>query len=224
MDGEPSPSATHIYRRPFDPGRRSSLSVLSERIAPGTRVLDVGIGNGALGAYLTHEKRCTVHGITVNPAEAEMARGGYERIACIDIERDGWRQTLDGGDYDVIVCADVLEHLRWPERVLRELPHLLRPGGLLLASVPNAGYAGFITELMHGNLEYGPEGLLDRTHLRFFTRASARRLLEQSGISILHQSESPATLTGKSRLANAISFGLVRDFFTVQYLFSGIRK
>ena len=77
-----------------------------------------------------------------------------------------------------------LEHLKQPERVLRACRDLLTPTGRLLISVPNVGYCGLIAELMQGEFEYRPEGLLDRTHLRFFTRRSLARFLESEGWSI----------------------------------------
>ncbi len=79
--------------------------------------------------------------------------------------------------YDCIVCADVLEHLKTPERVLTQCKELLKPGGRLIVSVPNAGYCGLVAELMQGEFRYRREGILDNTHLRFFTRKSLAPVL-----------------------------------------------
>jgi GT2 family glycosyltransferase/2-polyprenyl-3-methyl-5-hydroxy-6-metoxy-1,4-benzoquinol methylase len=161
--------------------QRSSLSVLASLIAPGSRVLDLGTGSGALGRLLRGERGCRVDGVTISARECELAQDGYDRLEVLDLESANWDARFDGGTYDCIVCADVLEHLREPDRVLQACHRLLRPDGWLLASVPNVAYAGMVLELMHGNWTYGPEGLLDRTHLRFFTRRSFQRLLQAQG-------------------------------------------
>lgn len=175
------PSRGHVYRRAIDMAVRSSMSVLASMVAPGSRVLDLGIGGGALGRALTAHRRCEVHGVTHNPDERAAGADAYARIELLDLEGPGWSRRFAGLQFDVIVCGDVLEHLRQPELVLRECAALVRPGGYLLASVPNAAYAGMVVELMHGNWNYGPEGLLDRSHLRFFTRTSFERLLRAEG-------------------------------------------
>jgi GT2 family glycosyltransferase/2-polyprenyl-3-methyl-5-hydroxy-6-metoxy-1,4-benzoquinol methylase len=179
--GHPASATGHVYRRDIDMAVRSSLSVLASLVQPGWHVLDLGTGGGALGRLLRQQRHCQVHGVTMSAAECEMARDGYDRIEVLDLEDAGWEYRFEASRYDCIVCADVLEHLREPERVLQACQRLLRPGGWLLASVPNVAYAGMVLELMHGDWKYGPEGLLDRTHLRFFTRRSFQRLLQAEG-------------------------------------------
>lgn len=179
--GRPAQAAGHVYRRQIDMAERSSLSVLASLIAPGSRVLDLGTGSGALGRLLRGERGCRVDGVTISDAERALAEDGYDRLEVLDLEAAGWASRFEAGAYDCIVCADVLEHLREPERVLQDCHRLLRPDGWLLASVPNVAYAGMVLELMHGDWKYGPEGLLDRTHLRFFTRRSFQRLLQAQG-------------------------------------------
>ncbi|NWG73393.1 MAG: glycosyltransferase, partial [Rubrivivax sp.] len=123
----------------------------------------------------------TVDGVTLSAAERDEALAGYDRLEVLDLEDPAWAERFADRQYDVVVCADVLEHLREPERVLRACRRLLRPDGWLLASVPNVAYAGLLVSLMHGDFDYGREGLLDRTHLRFFTRRSFSRLLQAEG-------------------------------------------
>ena len=86
--------------------------------------------------------------------------------------------------YDAIVCADVLEHIRQSPRVLAECRALLAPGGRLLLSIPNAGYSGLVAELMAGEFRYRTEGLLDETHVRFFTRRTLLRFLAEHGWAV----------------------------------------
>lgn len=178
----PTTNTGHVYERPAVRAQeRTSLAVLAAFVAPRSRVLDLGTGAGGLGAHLSAEKACVVDGLTLNAAEAVAAGSAYRRLEVGNLEADGWCEAFERQCYDVIVCADVLEHLRDPAQVLRRCQDLLAPGGLLLVSVPNVAYAGMVAELMHGGWTYGPEGLLDATHLRFFTRRSFEALLQREG-------------------------------------------
>lgn len=173
--------STHVYWRRMADDERSSLSVLGSMVPEGARVLDLGIGSGALGRQVRQGLRCELDGVTINPQEQAVARAWYGRIEVLDLDRPDWDQGFDDQSYDVIVCADVLEHLKHPERVVSACRRLLRPEGALLVSIPNVAYAGLVAGLMHGNFDYGNEGLMDRTHLRFFTRSSFQRLLTEQG-------------------------------------------
>lgn len=171
----------HIYFREIKPDERSSLSVLVDIVSANSRVLDLGTGSGALGHYLRLHKTCIVDGVTYNAAEAAHASPHYRRIEVADLDSVTLTDLFPTERYDFIICADVLEHLKQPEHVLAECQKLLQPNGQLLISIPNAGYAGLIAELLEGEFKYRDEGLLDRTHLRFFTRRSLQRFLDQHG-------------------------------------------
>lgn len=167
----------HVYLRSIAPGERTSLSVLAGLIHNQSMVLDLGCGSGALGQHLTATKDCTMDGVTLSEAEADHARPHYRRVVVDNLESCDLVATFKGNRYDFIVCADVLEHLSRPEQVLAACRQLLKPEGRVLISVPNAGYIGLIAELLEGEFLYRDEGLLDRTHLRFFTRRSLARFL-----------------------------------------------
>lgn len=169
----------HVYSHSIGEPDTSSLARIAERVPFGSRVLDVGCGGGNLGAFLAAVRKCRIVGITHNPDEAELAAASYEAVRVLDLERDDLDEV--GGPYDVVVCADVLEHLREPRRVLAAARNWLKAGGLLLVSVPNVAYAGLLGGLLLGHFRYGPEGLLDDTHVRFFTRESLLELLRQTG-------------------------------------------
>lgn len=174
--------AVHIYHRTLYPDSQDSLAKLARLIRPGSRVLDLGAGPGVLGRYLAEHCACTVDGVEYNPDAVAEAAPGYRRLECADLEQIALAERFAGCQYDSILCADILEHLRRPEALLAQLPALLAPGGQVLLSVPNAAYAGLIGELLAGDFRYRPEGLLDATHLRFFTRRSLLRLLEDCGL------------------------------------------
>lgn len=172
----------HIYHRTLDLDSQDSLAKLARLIRPGSRVLDLGAGPGILGRYLAEQRTCAVDGVEYNPAAVAEAVPGYRRLECADLEQIVLAERFTGCQYDYILCADILEHLRRPEALLAQWPTLLAPGGQVLLSAPNAAYAGLIAELLAGDFRYRPEGLLDATHLRFFTRLSLLRLLEDCGL------------------------------------------
>ena len=174
----------HFYLRQIRPDEQTSLSVLASLVPMDGKVLDLGCGSGALGQYLSTERGCTCDGVTLSRAEAEHAHPHYRKVEVADLETVNLPQLFTGQQYDAIVCADVLEHLRNPERILQACRALLSPKGRLLISVPNAAYAGLTLDLMHGEFRYRAEGLLDKTHLRFFTRRSLHRFLQENGWSI----------------------------------------
>ena len=169
----------HVYSREIKNDERTSLSILASLVTPGATVLDLGTGSGALGQFLHEQAQCSVDGLTFNSAEADVARPYYRRIEVANLETCILQDLFPGTRYDFIVCADVLEHLSRPERIVQACRDLLTPNGKLLISVPNAGYSGLIGELIQGDFIYREEGLLDRTHLRFFTRRSLTRFLSE---------------------------------------------
>ena len=196
---------SHQYHRLFDPEAQDSLAKLARLVRPGSEVLDLGAGPGVLATYLMEERACYVDGIEYDPASAEQGQRAFRSLWVADLNLEDPAALVGSARYDFIVCADILEHLIAPEALLCRLAGLLKQDGQLLLSVPNVAHVGLIAELIGGELRYRQEGLLDRTHLRFFTRASLKRLLTESGWRALQidqvrvpitQSEfSPAALT-----------------------------
>lgn len=171
----------HVYAREIQSTERTSLNLLAEQLEGARTILDLGCGTGALGRWLAKSGLHTLDGVTLSDAEAQAARPSYRNIVVADLEAIDLGAHFGPGGYDAIVCADVLEHLKDPAAVLAQCRQLLAPHGRLLISVPNAAYAGLVAELMHGEFRYRDEGLLDRTHLRFFTRRSLLDFLSQHG-------------------------------------------
>ncbi len=160
------------------------MAKIARRISPGATILDLGTGPGVLGRYLATSKGCVIDGVEVHSMQVEMAAPAYRKLQVADLEQARLADLFPGNRYDIIICADVLEHLRDPGRILDQLPALLKPAGRVLLSIPNVAYAGLIADLIAGNFHYGPEGLLDATHLRFFTRKSLLSLLARHGLSV----------------------------------------
>jgi GT2 family glycosyltransferase/2-polyprenyl-3-methyl-5-hydroxy-6-metoxy-1,4-benzoquinol methylase len=144
-------------------------------------VLEIGPATGYLTRYLKEELHCRVTAIEID-AEAARVAGQYaEAIFVGDVENLDLNNILENKAYDVIVFADVLEHLKDPKQVLLKLKSFLKPDGYLLISIPNGTHGSIGLELLDGRFEYQATGLLDNTHLRFFSRHTFLRLLEEAG-------------------------------------------
>jgi 2-polyprenyl-3-methyl-5-hydroxy-6-metoxy-1,4-benzoquinol methylase len=154
------------------------LAWLRER--PPSRVLDLGCSDGALGARL----QALGHEVTgVDTTEHARARTELHALVIADLERGVPREA--GDDYDVVIAADVLEHVHVPERILDDLRPRLRTGGTVVVSVPNFGHWYPRLRVGLGAFDYDRRGILDRGHLRFFTRRSFERLARERGYAIV---------------------------------------
>lgn len=164
-----------VERRVYDNAANPALCAL---LGPGARrVLDVGCGAGQNAAWLRRQHPgLIVEGITASPAEAARARRHLDRCWSFDVE-GGFPAELEAQRFDAILCSHVLEHLREPSLVLARLARLLTPGGCVLCAVPNVlGWRQRLAFLA-GRFEYTLDGVLDSTHLRFYTFATADRYL-----------------------------------------------
>jgi GT2 family glycosyltransferase/2-polyprenyl-3-methyl-5-hydroxy-6-metoxy-1,4-benzoquinol methylase/glycosyltransferase involved in cell wall biosynthesis len=180
----PREKVGHTYRRLVDLDGQDSLAAIARRITPGSCVLELGVATGYFSRLLKERLGCLVDGVELDADMAEEARPWCRRLLVSDLEREALADHFPRHCYDFIVCADVLEHLRDAGAILTQLPELLAEGGKVLASVPNVAYAGLLAELAAGEFRYRDEGLLDRSHLRFFTRTSFERLLQDHGFSV----------------------------------------
>jgi GT2 family glycosyltransferase/2-polyprenyl-3-methyl-5-hydroxy-6-metoxy-1,4-benzoquinol methylase/tetratricopeptide (TPR) repeat protein len=163
----------------FDADRPELVALIPEAAR---RILDVGCGAGRLGAAVKARQPARVTGIELDPVAAAIARQRLDRVVGTDVERlsPDWAPA----EFDVIVCGDVLEHLRDPLAVLKSLRGWMAPDGRLVASVPNVRHESVVGALLAGHWTYRAEGLLDQTHLRFFTRRELEKLLFRSGFEV----------------------------------------
>ena len=160
----------------------SSHDLLRRRIRQlpaGIRLLDLGAAGGHLGRAV--RDRCAfLAGVEPDPRLPASCREGYDDWRVADaLAAGGW-----DAPFDAVVCADVLEHLPRPEALLDRIRAWLRPGGILLASIPNVANITIRAALLSGRFPYAERGILDRTHVRFYTRRSARALLEDGGFRV----------------------------------------
>ena len=174
---------THHYERTTAGiGPDDSLKRLAAWVPPGSEVLELGPASGYFTRQLRDVLGCTVDAIELDPTMAEQARPFCRRLVIGDLAQLDLDGILGDARYQVIVAADVIEHLAYADPVLQRLKALLAPGGMMLVSVPNVAYAGLVAALLDGHFDYRDEGLLDRSHLRFFTRDSLADLLIRSGL------------------------------------------
>jgi O-antigen biosynthesis protein len=171
----------HTYNRIAQGEGEDSLALIAKKIQTHSVVLDLGMGAGMLGQLLKPLQSVQVDGVTHNADEKDIGKAWYRQVHVLNLDSADALRGFADASYDVIVCADVLEHLKLPERVLQDCKRLLKPQGRLLVSVPNVGYTGLIAELLQGEFRYREEGLLDSTHLRFFTKSSLARFFAQNG-------------------------------------------
>jgi 2-polyprenyl-3-methyl-5-hydroxy-6-metoxy-1,4-benzoquinol methylase len=154
------------------------------RVPARSRVLDVGIGDGSLGRALK-QMGCTVCGIEYDKELADESRDEYDDVVVGDVESMDLAGLFGEEPFDVVLLLDVLEHLREPGLVLARVHDVLAQGGLVVVSLPNVTHAAVKLQLLAGQFAYTDEGLLDRTHLRFFDRAHVDRLIREAGFEVL---------------------------------------
>ena len=172
-------SRYHVDERPTEPN--NSHTLLLDLVGSNRRVLELGCSTGYMTQWLA-AAGCDVTGVEVSPEAAEEARQWANEVVVGDLDSLDLEAQFGDRRFEVVLCGDVLEHLRDPERVLVAARRLLEPGGFVVASVPNVAHGDVRLELLAGRFEYRSLGLLDDTHVKLFTRDSLQRLLKDSGL------------------------------------------
>ena len=144
------------------------------------KVLELGCAGGHVTRAL-NKQGCRVTGIEIDPESAIRAKVGAEEVITADLCDLSWADKLEPEEFDVVLAGDVLEHLSVPHHVLRACRALLKPSGTLVVSLPNIAHVDARLALLQGRFDYRPWGLLDDTHLRFYTKESADQLLGEAG-------------------------------------------
>jgi 2-polyprenyl-3-methyl-5-hydroxy-6-metoxy-1,4-benzoquinol methylase len=152
-------------------------------VGHGRNVLELGCATGYTTRLLTQYLNCKVTGVEYVAQAAERARPYCQQLVIGDVEKS---EVLDqlSGLYDVILAGDILEHLHHPERVLQQLRARLQPGGCWIISVPNIAHWSVRKELLMGRFNFTERGIMDATHLRWFTRRTLVDLLQKTGYRV----------------------------------------
>ena len=182
------PSPRYVLK----PDPHSSHSVILRWLGEGRgrKLLDVGAADGLLSRRLT-ELGWRVTAIEGDPALAQAGARYCERMITLNLDRE---IPVGEGPFDVIVYGDVLEHLVDPLRILVELDRSLAPGGFVVISVPNIAHLWIRLLLLFGRFDYLDRGILDHSHLRFFTERSLRAMLADAGLLVERFTATPAPL------------------------------
>lgn len=184
---------------------------------PGLVVLEVGCGEGQLGRRL---KECNqiVYGIERDPSAARVAASVLDRVYAGNAEE--FEFNLSDEFFDTIILGDVLEHLVDPWGLLAKTKKYLAREGIIISSIPNLQYFPILWDLIRGRFKYQAHGILDRTHLRFFTAKEVRKLFSGAGYKIINE---PRIFPYKKKWArnlaavlDFLSFGALRNYLVGQ--------
>jgi len=145
-------------------------------------VLDLGCGTGALGKALKARQTCRVAGVELNKDAAAIAAKSLDKVYCDNLNR--LDLSIEEQRYDCLILGDILEHLVAPWQVLKKMVGTLLPDATVIASVPNIAHPWIISQLQKGLFRYEPAGILDVTHLRFFTKTTIGQLFYKAGLKI----------------------------------------
>ncbi|MEU0312520.1 class I SAM-dependent methyltransferase [Nocardioides sp. NPDC006273] len=149
----------------------------------GKKVLDVGCWTGEVGRILT-ERGCTVTGIELDREAASLAEKVLEKVIVADLDATPLTELVEPGSFDVVIFADVLEHLTDPRAALEQARDLLAPDGRVVISIPNVTHGSVRLALLQGRWQTTDTGLLDRTHIKFYSREGLLALFAEAGYAV----------------------------------------
>jgi SAM-dependent methyltransferase len=178
------------------------------------RVLEIGCASGRTLAYFQERGAEFTVGVEYSPDVAAQAEArGVGQIIVGDIER--LELDLEPASFDLLIAGHVLEHLTDPWQVLRKLRAFLKPGGQFVGGLPNVRHHSVVLPLVfHGKWEYQPSGVMDWTHLRFFSRGTAQALVRNAGFEV---DQIVPEFGRKSEIANTLTLKLFSNFLSYAY-------
>ncbi len=181
---------------------------------PAARLLEIGCGEGATGAYALQQKKCCwCCGVELCPEVARQAQGRLSQVITGDIER--LDLPFATAFFDVVLISEVLEHLVDPWSVLRKVRRHMKPGAVIVAGSPNVAHYSVLLMLLRGEWRYAGSGIMDRTHLRWFTLRTYREMFESCGFTV--EFVRPAVrIRGQARWANLLALGKLEHLLARQ--------
>src|ERR1039457_5740738 len=187
------------------------------------RVLEIGCADGSTLLWVREKLASSwLGGVELFEDAAEKARHRIDWVSHGNIETKDL--PFEPDSLDMILCLDVLEHLWDPRIVDRKMSTLLKPGGVLIISIPNVRHHSVLKPLLfRGRWDYEVEGVLDKSHIRFFTKATAVELAQTGGLKVDIVTSTGLESGTKSALANALLLGVFTMFFERQYLVRAIK-
>ncbi len=172
----------------FKPEKLHKLNVdrqSASLIENGSRVLEIGCATGFMGEYLIKNKNCTVIGVELGQDEAAIAKKKLTKVLIGNIESDIIKREINAlGKFDVVFASALLEHLKDPWDALKTWKKFLKKGGYIVISTSNIAHWSMRLKILKGEFAYQEYGILDNTHLRFFTYKTFQDLMKECGFSI----------------------------------------
>jgi 2-polyprenyl-3-methyl-5-hydroxy-6-metoxy-1,4-benzoquinol methylase len=176
----------HNYEYAVDTASQTAPANVVRLIGTGKRVLEIGCGPGSITKILFEQNGCQVTGLELDPAAIKKVKPYCVQVMQADLNSNDWPHLLDEIEkFDVVLAADVLEHLYDPWTALKRMVPLMNAQGCIVISLPHVGHAAVMSCLMHGDFEYRDWGLLDRTHIRFFGLKNIEALFAQANLKII---------------------------------------
>jgi 2-polyprenyl-3-methyl-5-hydroxy-6-metoxy-1,4-benzoquinol methylase len=164
---------------------KAAIGWMYDYIEEGKTFLDFGCSTGYFGGYIKNQKKCRVVGVEISDDKKEASKV-LDKVMSFDIDAN-WPKELAEEKYDYIFYGDVIEHLKDPSAALKKSAELLNEGGMIFVSTPNVAHISVRLELLEGNFEYEPMGILDSTHLKYFTRKSLTKVVKDAGLFIIDE-------------------------------------
>ncbi len=176
----------HKYEYEVDLNSDTAPAYVAQMVGKNKQVLEIGPGPGSITKVLRSAGSCRVTAVELDGEAIGKLTPYCDTIIQADLNSGDWQHLLtDAGRFDVVVAADVLEHLYDPWSTLQKMVPFLNPDGYLVISLPHAGHASVMSCLINGDFEYREHGLLDRTHIRFFGLKNIEALFAQANLKII---------------------------------------
>lgn len=170
------------YDFDFTVKENDSLSLISTYIKPSSKILEFGPASGRFTNYLSNQLGCQVHIVEIMPDDFKTAMQYAKDGLCSDVETGQWKEYFKGNKYDHIIFADVLEHLRFPEKVFKDSVEYLKDDGSILFSIPNTAHSDLIYKLYYNSFDYTDIGLLDDTHAHLFAYNNMIQMINDASL------------------------------------------
>ena len=175
----------HRYEYDVDLNKPSAQATVVQMAGKDKRVLEIGAGPGSVTKAL-QEQGCRITALEVDSSALPTLQKHCDRVIQADLNEPSWIDSLKGEDpFEVVVIADVLEHLYDPRATLQKIKPLVAPGGCIVASLPHVGHASIYACLFNEDFSYQDWGLLDSTHIRFFGLKNMQALFNETGYEII---------------------------------------
>jgi len=177
----------HNYEYDFSLDSNTAGAKVLEMVGQGKRVLEIGAGPGSITKYLVEPGKCQVTALERDPEAIKKLALYSQQIYEVDLNDKHWPELLGQDEkFEVVIAADVLEHLYDPWTTLKLMKGLIDNNGYLVVSLPHTGHNAIIACLLNEDFEYRDWGLLDRTHIRFFGLKNMQSMFEGAGLIIEH--------------------------------------